>query len=786
MRILLLTFCLLLIQNAGSQELYKRVKINLVGVGLDQINAFGIPMDHGVSKKGHFFISEYSESDLARLDELNIEYEVLIEDVVAYYQSQNQSIPGKNATCPQSATDPEPVVPDNFELGTYAGFYRYQEMLDELDEMAQLYPNLISVRAPIGNFQTHENREIFWVRISDNPSVDETDEPEVLYSAIHHAREPMSMAQLIFYMWYLLENYDDSEEIQHLINNTELYFIPCLNPDGYLFNETQNPNGGGMHRKNRRAVGSSNPGVDLNRNYSYQWGTTGISFDENSDVYPGTSAFSEPETQAMKWFCEQHNFISAMNAHSYGDLMLFPIGATSNEFADDHSYFELYTDHMVRYSGYANQKSSALYPASGGSDDYMYKEDLTVKPEIFALTPEVGLGAEGFWPPMSKIEENAKNMVEANLIAAHLPHRYLITEDIDPNRIDPAQTFFSFQVTRIGQENGVVSVGIDPIQNIASVGANVDYNIALETSLTGNISFSLTPGLQGGEEVIYVLKTIYPTWTDRDTIVKIYGDIPLQVLDNGEVPPFFSGDWTKNGHTVYSPNEAYSDSENGTDPANYANNSFSVFTYNHLIDLRPADLGQISFRAKWAIESDYDAVQFQVSTDNGDTWIAQCGNYTVPGVSGNGSVQPEGEPVYEGTQNNWVLEEIDLSDYFGQEIMVRFVLMSDGGVTDDGFYFDDFKISHNGWGLGIQEEIWTMQMYPNPTEGNLFLHFDQVQDYRKVEIMDLAGKIVAVCEFNAVNDQVVIDLSSLNTGMYLLNVKNRSGQIMSKRKVIRQ
>ena len=78
----------------------------------------------------------------------------------------------------------------------------------------------------------------------------------------------------------------------------------------------------------------------------------------------------------------------------------------------------------------------------------------------------------------------------------------------------------------------------------------------------------------------------------------------------------------------------------------------------------------ISFYAKWAIEADYDFVQFQVSTDGGTTWIGQCGNYTVPGTSANGSVQPNNQPVYEGTQSTWVLEEVNLSDYLGQQILL--------------------------------------------------------------------------------------------------------------------
>ena len=72
-------------------------------------------------------------------------------------------------------------------------------------------------------------------------------------------------------MWYLLENYATNADIKATVDNTELFFVPCVNPDGYVYNQTTNPNGGGMWRKNRRNNGTSF-GVDINRNYGYNWG----------------------------------------------------------------------------------------------------------------------------------------------------------------------------------------------------------------------------------------------------------------------------------------------------------------------------------------------------------------------------------------------------------------------------------------------------------------------------------------------------------------------------------
>ena len=135
--------------------------------------------------------------------------------------------------------------------------------------MALQYPDLISQKAPISDFETFEGRPIYWLRMSDNPNVDE-DEAEMLYDAAHHAREPASVSSLIFYMWYLLENYETNFEVQSILDNTELYFVPVVNPDGYVFNEITNPDGGGLWRKNRRAHEDGNFGVDNNRNYGVE------------------------------------------------------------------------------------------------------------------------------------------------------------------------------------------------------------------------------------------------------------------------------------------------------------------------------------------------------------------------------------------------------------------------------------------------------------------------------------------------------------------------------------
>lgn len=782
---LLLFFCFFSL-TIFAQD-YSRVKIYTDVQGLANLSALGLAVDHGTHRPGYSFVSDFSSNDIAILKANGYNYEILIADVQKFYVEQNLNViePTKNAICPAGSTSSgfDPITPSNFQLGTMGGFYKYNEMLEQLTLMQQQYPNLISVRAAIDTFHTINDSLIYWVRISDNPTIDENNEKELLYTAVHHAREPNSMTATIFYMWYLLENYATSAEIQHLVNNSELYFVPCLNPDGYIYNETTNPFGGGMHRKNRRNVGTTNKGVDLNRNYSYGWGTTGISFNTNNDTYPGTGAFSEVETQAMKWFCENHDFKLAFNAHTYGDLLLFPIGTTVAEYAVDHNYFNRFTSYMVQYNGYANQKSSTLYPASGDSDDYMYNDDLVNKPRILAMTPEIGNDADGFWPAASKIIPNSKNMVFPNLMLAHIAHRYLIVEDQDPLRLATATGVFNHVAERIGMDTGAVIVQIQPLQNIASVGGPITYDLARIIPQAGTFSYTLSAGINVNDTVKYVMETVYPTWTKRDTIVKIFGTYPAIVFDDASTATNWTGNWTTESHTTYSPSKAFSDSESGSNAANYQGNALKTYEYANTIDLTNASYADVNFFAKWEIETDYDYCQFQVSIDGGTNWIGQCGLYTVPGTSASGSVQPNNKPVYEGT-SDWVREEISLSDYLGETIKVRFILESDGFVNMDGFYFDDFTIHKGTSGIGLAENELFFTVYPNPSKNNFIISSSASLMGNSYSIIDASGKVIQGGKIDVIASEYQINTTSLADGVYTVVLTNAAGMVTTPKRIV--
>ena len=671
-------------------------------IGLTLLANQGVPLDHCKHKKGIYVESDFSENELAIAKMLSMQVEVLINDVSNFYVQQNKDLSPssfgvKNGSC-SSTGSPTYATPSNWELGSMGGFYTYNEMLSELDDMVNQYPNLITAKAPISNFQTFEGRDIYWLKISDNPTIDEP-EPEMLYDAIHHAREPCAMQQLIYYMWYLLENYATNPEVQAIVDNTELYFIPVLNPDGFVYNCTQDPNGGGMWRKNRRNHNNGNYGVDNNRNYDYidpqgnsVWGTTGISFNTSSDVYPGSGPFSEVENQAMKWFCENHEFKLAMNNHTYDNSLLFPYGYDNNQFTPDHTTYLAISGMMTEYNGLGMipKISASLYPASGDSDDWMYGADLATKPKIFAFTPEIG--DNGFWPPANDIETICNSMVYTNLTAAHLITNYASLVDGSPLTVDNTSGYFLYELQRLGLEDpSNFTVSINPISsNIVSVGgANIHNNLSLLQVVNDSISFQLIGSIALGDVVEYELVVDNGQYLESYLVSKIYGTPTNVLTDNGNNLANWtvSQTWNTTTNDYYSPSSSITDSPNG----NYSNNINKSITLNNAVDLTNAVGANMTFWAKWEIEDNWDYVQVEVSTDGGSTWTPQCGKYTNEGVPDQNAAN--GDPLYDGFQTSWVKEEINLSDYLGMSILVRFKIIADQGVREDGFYFDDFQIN---------------------------------------------------------------------------------------------
>jgi len=243
---------------------------------------------------------------------------------------------------------------------------------------------------------------------------------------------------------------DYSEQfITDLVNTREIYLIPMLNVDGNIYDREvfcpapaweSCPSGG--WRKNLRnngpellpdpneQVDEDCDGVDLNRNYQYEWGwplgatiplvpgTCTPAEDEragitNNDVYTGpfdtkdndgdgrvnednvdgedddndgqtdedwAGGNSEPETRFIQDLTEMNDdagngaseFKSTLTHHSYSELILYPWGHCTGCETSDHDQLVYHGDKMAEMTDYTNMQSSDLYPTTGDFCDWHY------------------------------------------------------------------------------------------------------------------------------------------------------------------------------------------------------------------------------------------------------------------------------------------------------------------------------------------------------------------------------------------------------------------------------
>ncbi len=544
------------------------------------------------------------------------------------------------------------------------------------------------------------------MKISDNPDITEN-EPRAIYTALTHAREPAGMMTVIYYMYYLLENYNTNPSVKYLVDNREIWFIPCVNPDGYEFNRSTNPNGGGQWRKNR-SLNSGSYGVDLNRNfgpYNYWNSPNGGSSTSPSAIdYRGPAEFSERESQAYKNFVVGKNFKTALNYHTYSNLLIFPYGCWTY-LTPDSAIFTEYSSDMVAMNGYSPGTAwQLLYPVRGSSDDFLYDGDPESNGKIFAMTPEVGNDADDFWPPQSRIFPLAIENLGPNLYYTWAAGDYvtLSTYQLDRQYINPGD---QVQMNLTMKNKGLSSandltVTLEPVSEFITVtaGSATIPVIASRGVYTTTSPFAFTVPVSTPVDTRFKLRVV----TSKNGVNM---SIDTLVFTTG-VPSFVFQDTTNNPLTnwtvtatpttpkweatttdFHSGPTSFTDSKSG----NYANNATVTMTLTNPVSLAGSANPKLSFWTRWNTEPDYDCGVLMISTNNGSTWSALTGSLTKP-ASGLGKQTPAGMPVYEGASSTWKQEEISLSAYANQAIKLKFELRSDVGLVADGWYVDDIGI----------------------------------------------------------------------------------------------
>ncbi|WP_434741360.1 M14 family zinc carboxypeptidase [Micromonospora sp. SH-82] len=276
---------------------------------------------------------------------------------------------------------------------------------DELTATAARFPKLTKVET-IG--RSVQGKPILAVKVTrDARTTPDGQKPAVLYAGAQHAREWITPEMTRRLMHHVLDNYGKDQEITRLVNSTELWFLPVINPDGY--DHTFTP-GNRLWRKNLRDNDgdgqiTSVDGVDLNRNFDFKWGydNEGSSPNPTSETYRGTAPNSEPETKALDRLFKRVRFEYLLNYHSAAQLLLYGLGwQVSTPTPDDVIYEALAGDDAnPAVPGYDPDLSAELYTTNGDTDSYATVEygTLGFTPEMSTCTAAAESDPDDQWRP---------------------------------------------------------------------------------------------------------------------------------------------------------------------------------------------------------------------------------------------------------------------------------------------------------------------------------------------------------------------------------------------------
>lgn len=765
---------------------YSEVHIFVPKAKLNKLWEYGLSFDHfSYDKKEKVLSTVVNQDDLALLNKYGVPYQVIEADAVAAFVRKNKYADPyqfddrkslikitsrlflESPDKPYSNIITTPAAFMN-PAGSMGGYYTLAEVYTQINNMRTNYPGLVKIDTIGYTFGGNRvgaatPRPIWVVKISDNVATDETTESEGMITGLNHAREGMSMMNIIFFMQYILENYSTNPRIKEVIDNRQLYFIPVSNPDGYKFNEDSSPAGGGLHRKNRTTTNvTTNIGTDINRNYEIGWNEIGIggsamnpgsSTTTTNDTYRGPSAMSELESQAMRDFLRSRRIRMSFNHHSFAEVHIHPACVSSVTIsATDLDFIQNVSASMTKYNFYmpGNPNTTLGAVARGSNDDYFYSGDLANRGKIFSWSPEIGpnaggIGGSSFWPISSQIIPLAKAMFYSNYQLTLTTGAYTRIEDRSPASISLTSGSFNFRVYRMGIVDSSTTVSIIPIENIQSVGVPVNIaSIANHLgSSDGSISYTLNGSITNGQRVRFIWRTVTGGITQTDTVIRFFNGNTSGVtgftddMESGTVGTNWvvAGGWDYSSATMAGAGALSGTRSLAESPANgalYTSSSTRTAQINRTFNFSTVGAGYLSFWLKHRAQNGNDYLRIQASTNAGGSWITLPGRNTVS--ENDGAVL--GVPSYTGRQDFWTRDFINLQQFMGQSsVQFRFLFVSDGAVADDGFFIDDVSVvtSSTSTSLPVEFISFSGKIQNDQTLLNWDASMDASHDYFEVQ-----------------------------------------------------
>lgn len=312
--------------------------------------------------------------------------------------------------------------------GPFGYYPTYSEMDTILDDLSARFSDIF--KRDVLATKTIENRDIFCAKISNSPDADNK-KPEALITGAQHSCELIGPACARLDMNHLCTNYDTDPEVKWLVDNRQIYFVPIMNPDGYLYVQSS---GDKNWRKTRRRNDDGSYGVDPNRNYPYKWGYDDVnsSPDPTAMNYRGESPVSEPETKAMIDFIRDHTFRTWQNHHSARDVLVIPFGYdyTVSLGQDSIVYYTMCQEQQAQYGRFKTWGPSYIayngWALNGGTEDWGWSDSATYR--IYCVITELG---SSMWEADAVAKVTAEKMLGADMYMIKCAGFYPVLKSIE-------------------------------------------------------------------------------------------------------------------------------------------------------------------------------------------------------------------------------------------------------------------------------------------------------------------------------------------------------------------
>jgi len=263
--------------------------------------------------------------------------------------------------------DQPPILPD----WTDGDYHDYEKMVTTLSDYTTTFPEL-AYQFSIG--KSVDGRDIWCLRITNEQASDT--KYACLIDGCIHGNEWEGGEACLYLAEYLLINFGKNATLTRLLNTTEVYIIPMINPDGRVLDQRWNDNG-----------------IDLNRNFDVKFGRLSgrsirigklFGIIKIPHIGPFTNCgrrpFSEPESKAVRDFIislyDEHEFSFYLDCHTAQHMIVHPWTIFRPPFkitAQQQSVFTQVESWVENNTEYPPFRGKHVY-TSGDAMNWVFKE----------------------------------------------------------------------------------------------------------------------------------------------------------------------------------------------------------------------------------------------------------------------------------------------------------------------------------------------------------------------------------------------------------------------------